>query len=471
MASPPTFSSLRLTEEAWAKYKQSLSRALDLSSTGGRREHPKVRVTGYNIEARDAIVASNGDGSDFIEAPWSPMDSVNWIMQRIGDKLRIPINLWVLAGQGHVLSTGLIVGGHDLFKGNPSTIELVLVPINYVEDYEDENPLPDPERYVWRHLEPGTTESTDPMEKAKAEYHLIDPVDAPEWETYYAQRKAADVALGKTLDDIDEIETVVEQIKECVQDIVGEFELEENEQFAIADCVYPRSLDIVDSGDLEPRTATILTRIYSPTRPAAVDVWFHYHHRTRWESVEFTCSLLFRVVNPLTEAALPPIPDPVDSRGRVARGWTRMFWMALDDCPPGRRWYAKSLREWGMRAAHVNRVHAALFGGGRAAAAVDKVDAVRLLLASVGIAFYVAREDGEDDEQNIDRDKSITWECFEDKWIGLNIREACGVPLDDDADWEPPADENPYEDEEDDEYGDSEDEGRYGGGRDDCRPQ
>lgn len=145
-----------------------------------------------------------------------------------------------------------------------------------------------------------------------------------------------------------------------------------------------------------------------------------------------------------------------------------MFWMALEDNPPGRRWYAKSLREWAMRASHVNRVHSALFGQrGRPATAVEKVGTVRLMLASVGIPFHVAREEDENDKQNPDRDRDITWEWDEDEWIGLDIRDACGVPLEKDANWVPPADADPYEDKDGDE--DDEEYVRYD--RDDCRHQ
>ena len=126
----------------------------------------------------------------------------------------------------------------------------------------------------------------------------------------------------------------------------------------------------------------------------------------------------------------------------------------------------------GMRASHVNKVHAALFGRrGAVASAVDKVDTVRLMLASVGVPFGVARDEEDDDEVNPDRLQSITWECFEEEWIGLNIREACGVPLEKDADWTPPADEPPSDDEH--EYDDEDDEDGYGryGRVDDCRHQ
>ena len=72
-------------------------------------------------------------------------------------------------------------------------------------------------------------------------------------------------------------------------------------------------------------SATIFTRIYSPTRPAAVDVWFTFICHAGAVSVQFSTSLLFRVVNPLAEAALPCTSDPLDHRGRISQGWTRML--------------------------------------------------------------------------------------------------------------------------------------------------
>ena len=98
---------------------------------------------------------------------------------------------------------------------------------------------------------------------------------------------------------------------------------------------------------------------------------------------------------------MPRTSDPLDHRGRISQGWTRMFWMALDDDPPGRRWYRKWHRKWGMRPADVKRVHEALFGqSGRGCNdKVGKVDTVRLLLASVGIPFIAARQEDKQDEQ------------------------------------------------------------------------
>ena len=77
----------------------------------------------------------------------------------------------------------------------------------------------------------------------------------------------------------------------------------------------------------------MFTRIYSPTRPAAVDVLYYYHYRTRYYSVEFNTWLYFRIINPLTEPTVPEKPDHYDDKGKLKPGWTRMFWLALDDNP------------------------------------------------------------------------------------------------------------------------------------------
>lgn len=129
-----------------------------------------------------------------------------------------------------------------------------------------------------------------------------------------------------------------------------------------------------------------------------------------------------------------------------------MFWMALDDdVPPGRHWQPKRVQTWGMGAADVNRLHRALFGRADRApgAAVDKVDMVRLLLAAVGVPLGVAREEAARDELS---PGGFRWEGLHAQWIGMNIREACGVPLDGDAGWQMPEEQtgciDDYEEEE-----------------------
>ena len=71
MAYSPPFPSLRMSEDDYAKYQVCFG-----TTSGEGRDSPKVKVTGYSKEAKDAIVASNSDGSDYIEVIWDPVDSV-----------------------------------------------------------------------------------------------------------------------------------------------------------------------------------------------------------------------------------------------------------------------------------------------------------------------------------------------------------------------------------------------------------
>ncbi|GJE96588.1 hypothetical protein PsYK624_127870 [Phanerochaete sordida] len=466
MALTNSFMAMRMTEDAYVTYKQSLGTAP--STPAGRRLAPStIRVTGYNQEAKDTIVACNDDGSDFIETAWDLHDTVKRIMQRINDKLRIPLNFWSLAGQGQVLDEGQLASLHEMFRPSTSSgiIELQLVTNEALDDYEEEHSS-GLERYVWRHLEVGQTDATDPKEIVRATYNLPDLVDAAEWQAYLDQRKAAEAALNVMLRpyNIIEIEYLVKKIRGGVEDIVKEFDLDETEQFAIADCVVPLKIEVEDDGDSpEPRSATVFTRIYSPTRPAAVDVWLSYNHRSRYDYVEFTSSVLFRVVNPLTDGALPPTSDPLDRDGRVARGWTRAFSLSFDPFPPGRSWYMRVQRKWELSAAHATQVHAALFGQRGRFAGVHKVDALRLLLAGVGLPFAVARAEGDRDAQN-PGGHGITWKGLEEEWVGVNIRKACEVPLARDASWVPPPDEEPSDDDMDDD--DDDDDGDEGSSND-----
>lgn len=184
-----------------------------------------------------------------------------------------------------------------------------------------------------------------------------------------------------------------------------------------------------------------MTRIYSPTNSAAIDVQFEYYHRTRWESVEFNCEVSYKIVNPVTHQEVVPWIT-VHSRS----DWTTFFEMELEEDPPGKRWYASYITNWGLTAAHAEHIQTTLFGHDAQlpANAIDSVDTMRLLLAAVGIQLQVARtEEGEDRQAR----GEIVWEMDNADWIAHNIRKACGKPLERDATFklEPPY--NPNEDE------------------------
>lgn len=63
----------------------------------------------------------------------------------------------------------------------------------------------------------------------------------------------------------------------------------------------------VSPSELKPpqvASAELLSRIDSPTNPAAVDVYLEYHYRMRYESVEFFCNVYYRAQPSVTETKL-----------------------------------------------------------------------------------------------------------------------------------------------------------------------
>lgn len=199
-----------------------------------------------------------------------------------------------------------------------------------------------------------------------------------------------------------------------------------------------------------------MTRIYSPTKPSAVDVYFTYHHITRSESVEFDCRLMYRIHDPVSSKELD-IPQPDIAPRPGYKDWKLVFELGLADLPPGPKWRPVDQTLWGLKEAEVSQLHTALFDSEDRSPVkeIDKVDTIRLLMATVGIPLGVARHEDEDDRQDPTEIATIQWEIDHYDWIALNIRKVCGVPLKKDAHYKPRSadedDEWPDEDDEDEE--------------------
>lgn len=217
-----------------------------------------------------------------------------------------------------------------------------------------------------------------------------------------------------------------------------------------------------------PIDVTVLTRIFSPSNPATIDVYwkYHNHNRTRSEAVEFDCTMLYCVRNPVTTASLV-IPD-VESSKNAPRaghnGWKLAFKLSMTDANVGPLWREIDQRTWGMQPEDVNQIHSTLFGTGRFARRVSKIDTIRLMLSSVGIIYNIARgpeqsestdcqevtegsrDEGDEDEnkkedeekENVDDEDiqdpldlgPVCWDFDQcAQWLGAHIRAACGVPL------------------------------------------
>ncbi|KAJ7484186.1 hypothetical protein FB451DRAFT_1392759 [Mycena latifolia] len=81
---------------------------------------------------------------------------------------------------------------------------------------------------------------------------------------------------------------------------------------AVHDCVVPLSAELGDDGWGNVSDAEVISRIYSPTNPAAIDVFLEYHYRTRYSSVEFHCNIFYRmhvsIIDPKLNIATPSGP-------------------------------------------------------------------------------------------------------------------------------------------------------------------
>ncbi|THH31713.1 hypothetical protein EUX98_g2487 [Antrodiella citrinella] len=449
------FASLRLSEDDFVKYQRATDIAAFKRPTAASMT--PIKVVGYGEDASAAIKAANTEGRDYLEVTWGPIDSMLWIMQRLEEQLRIPLKVWRLAGDGMVLPPGLLVGGHSIFK--KENIELLLIPGNMMAQYMAENQ----KEHVWKHLTPGTTDSDDHQEKARATFHLLDPQESISWEVYYEQRTRADATFKGMLEQYsgEENHPLLDQIRAGFDDTLTDLDLTTEQQQAIGDGLVPFRFEVLDNwGDVVE--ADVMTRIYSPTKPSAVDVYFAYHRVTHYESAEFDCRLMYRIHDPIpsTDLAMPH-PDIAPRPG--FHGWRLVFEVGLADLPPGPAWRPIDQTLWGLQEPELNRIHAALFDSERdLATGINKVDTLRLLMAAVGIPFSVARDEEGQDGQDAPEIGKIEWELDHEEWIALNIRKVCGIPLERDAQYKPRSLDDEYyddggeDDDDDDDYYESE---------------
>ncbi len=99
-----------------------------------------------------------------------------------------------------------------------TVLELFLLPDELEKEYKEAN-SEEAVGVVWKHLEPGTTDSTDPLEQARAKFHLVNPVASTGWKAYVEHREAAETSMQEILEFSDyirdeELHPVLDQIRE-----------------------------------------------------------------------------------------------------------------------------------------------------------------------------------------------------------------------------------------------------------------
>ncbi|KAJ7670718.1 hypothetical protein DFH06DRAFT_1125013 [Mycena polygramma] len=479
-------SELHLTKAEYAQYKRHSSPNTmykDMADKKGK----KLRVIGFNEDTKAVFRTCNPKGHDYIEVPWDSMDSVvcelskydgwlaanhlpkTWIVQRLEDKIRVAMHHWFLATADGVIIPPLRepASSPAAFRVEGQIVLTLLMPTD----------LP---TYVAYHLKQHKWKRTTPlpcaffsskMGRCIAEYQLVDAQPSPAWDAYLVQRRAADKAVTDNLKAAEGEDRPVgyELIEHAVDELLDIIDLDGAES-CIHDCV---------------ASAEILSRIYSPTNPAAVDVYLEYHYRTRYESVEFMCNVFYRA-HPLIKDRKLDLSTP--RTPMRMNGFRTLFRMGLKDVPPGRRWRAIDKRMFALTAPQARTLHRVLFGEASASvkgveskstALADKIgvpEMVQLLLASVGIAFYPATDPLAKDDGDAFTEGELRWEGIEgsERWLGRHVRSvarcvAMGLqgglpPMSRD-----PEDVSPDKDDEDEAAWEDVDSGDDGEDEDDCR--
>lgn len=175
----------------------------------------------------------------------------------------------------------------------------------------------------------------------------------------------------------------------------------------------------------------LITRIHSPNSPASVDVHFTWHHRTRWASVEALHAIGYK----LNKEPVSPLRHYSDSDKDMPQmhrrhGWKQFEWYYLDE---RRSEHVVNA----ITAAGLRDIHDTLFGKQGEGGLGDRISLRRtalLILASVGIDFSVAVEEG--DLDGYQRGGAIDLEMHGNRG-GVNaghIRKICGIaPLKEDG--------------------------------------
>ncbi|KAJ7179543.1 hypothetical protein C8R46DRAFT_987320 [Mycena filopes] len=208
-----------------------------------------------------------------------------------------------------------------------------------------------------------------------------------------------------------------------------------------------------------PRTVSTISRIYSPSRPAYVDVHLLYHCRMRYDHLEWHFSIGYKIHRrPQGRGPAKEMPADLDVKAlegelggglgnmHVNKGWRSIAWATWDDMG-GRNIGQRRVEQRGfdLYDEGIVDLHEALLGplpepsgdgGSELARRRASVDVVRVLLAAVGIDYEMACEDDEDDappgwDQSRSKQGHIEWMLsgLSDHWMAREVRKACGFQL------------------------------------------
>ena len=117
---------------------------------------------------------------------------------------------------------------------------MLLVPQGKFNQFRRNNP----KKHAWKYLEPGSTTSTNPIDKAIAMFHLMEPSPSTVWKHYIDQRTEHENDFETNLDEQEsgELQPIVYQIKNGAAYVLSETDMELEQLYSIVDGVIPRSL-------------------------------------------------------------------------------------------------------------------------------------------------------------------------------------------------------------------------------------
>ncbi|KAF7348722.1 hypothetical protein MVEN_01391100 [Mycena venus] len=242
-----------------------------------------------------------------------------------------------------------------------------------------------------------------------AKYGLMNAKPSETWTAYLAQREAAaNRSASEQLLAGSDDGCHSEMVDFAVDNLLDSLKLEDQKEKVLQDGIYILSQDVIVGGDMTVRSAEVLSRIYSPNNPSAVDVYLSYYDRTRDSSVEFHCDIYYLMHDTFT--GMEFIVREPEGPGKM-HGFQPL--LHIDLLP--------QKHEFNITKSQTQALFMVLFANESIRRCMIPPDAMmRLMLASVGIAMSMGRGPENDSFES----DEIRWDGLEDNahWLGKNVR-------------------------------------------------
>lgn len=157
-----------------------------------------------------------------------------------------------------------------------------------------------------------------------------------------------------------------------------------------------------------------------------MDVYFTWRSHARYDNVDLTSEVLYRICYPISTDKLD-IPDKRIKAG--TGGWKHLLSMSMKPGSRSREGERSYNATWSVKPTDVDKIHKTLFAPN---IDIEKLQTMRIILASVGILIRAARKANEEDGDSPDGLGKFGW-WDHHEWVATQLRKACGVSLKRDA--------------------------------------